>query len=195
MPRLVPALKRKIAGGAICIALSGFVPKITKPAQGATATITARGTFSSGLQVTPAPGRTQAQFGKVVATAETGTFRMTPGGGSTMAGGFSNGGTALCAELAFNAGALRKMDISVVGLKASLTLGTLNGIATGIVDFTTVKAAGPFAGTLTFSPGSAKQTVSLTSVTQDIAVCGGITWHGGKPVGTFSHQVQVIVSF
>ena len=91
--RLKKSISTKILGGAILLTLSGFVPKITRPVQAASATVSASGTFSGGIQITPQAGATVAQFGRIVATAPAGTVRVTPGGGTTAIGGFFNGGT------------------------------------------------------------------------------------------------------
>lgn len=185
-------LKSKIATGAVLVALSGFVPKVTKPVHAATATITASGTFSSGIKLTAG---NNLQFGVMVATDASGSMSISAGGATSTSKAFFNGGTQQAGSVKFAAGAINKVDITVTGQKNSLTLASFNAVKTGTVNLPSIFMTGPFGGTLTFTPGGTTTTVTLTSVTSDLNIGGVVTWNATQPVGTFSQAIKVTVSY
>ena len=177
------------------ICLSGFVPNLSRTVRAGSATINAVGAFTEGITISPAPTAKAVQFGKLVATGSSGTLRILPSGGVSAVNGFVNGGLQQQARLLFQAGASKVINISVTGLQNTLPLGTVAGVASGIVNFSTVKVTGPFAGTKTFTIGSTKQSVALSSTTVDMGIGGAISWGPTRPIGTFNHTVTISVSF
>lgn len=184
----------KYALGAVLVSLSGFVPKISHAPRAASATIKASGSFTSGVKLTVGPNPV-IQLGSIVATAAIGSAGITPAGGTVAIGGFYNGGTQKRATIAFQAGASKVIDVTVTGLKNSITLGTIGGVATGTVNFGQIKITGPFAGTLTFTPAATKRTAGLTNVVGVLGVGALLTWGPVQPIGTFSQTATIVVSF
>lgn len=185
-------LPEKIAIGAVLVGLSGFVPKVTRVAKAATATISASGSFTGGIQVT---AKTNVNFGQVVATAPSGSISITPGGATFVNGAFFNSPTISNGAVVFNAGAAKVMTVQVSGLQKTIPLGTVGGEKTGIVDFATVKVGGPFPGLLTLTTASPNDTVLLTSTTQPVRVGAILSWGAVQPIGTFSQSVVITLTF
>lgn len=185
-------LKRNIAAGAVLVALSGFVPKISKPANAATATIKASGSFTSGLNLTAGAN---LQFGKIVATGPSGSAKITTAGATAVSKAFFNGGVQKEGSFAFLAGALKVVDLTVVGMKNSLTLGSVAGVKTGVVNLESITLGGPLKTAQVFKVATTKQTNTLVSLTADINVGGVVTWGGIAPIGTFSQNVVLTVTF
>ena len=185
-------ISKKVAAGAMLIALSGFVPKVTKPAHAATATITASGTFSSGIKMTAG---NNLQFGVIVATGPTGKVSINTAGATSTSKAFFNGGTQKQGSIAFQAGASKNIDITVTGMKNTLTLGTFGGAKTGTVNLPTVSVGGPYAAAEVFKVATTKNTATLTSTTADLQIGGVITWGATLPIGTFATPLTVTVTF
>lgn len=182
----------KLALGAALVSLSGFVPKITKTVQAATATISASGSFTGGIQIT---AKTNVNFGQVVATASSGSISITPGGGTFVNGAFFNSPTISNGAVVFNAGAAKVMTVEVQGLQKTIPLGTIGGVQTGVVNFATVKVGGPFAGLLTLTTGKLTDTIALTSTTQPVRIGAILSWGAVQPIGTFSQSVRITLTF
>jgi len=186
-------MKKRIAAGAALVALSGFVPQITNNrAQAATATIKASGTFSSGIKMTTG---VNLQFGIFVATGTAGKATIKTGGGTAASKGFFNGGTQKAGTIKFLAGALKKVTMTVTGMKNTLALGTFGGTKTGTVNLPTINIGGPFLAAQVFKIATTSAAVTLTSTTADLNIGGVVTWGAIQPVGTFSQNVKVIVHF
>lgn len=185
-------LPQKLAVGAVMVALSGFIPKPSRVANAATATISASGSFTGGIQVT---AKTNVNFGQIVATAPNGSISITPGGATFVNGAFFNSPTISNGAVVFNAGAAKTMTVAVAGLQNGLTLGTVGGQKTGVVNLGTVKVAGPFAGTMTLTTGMVSDTVALTSTTLPVRVGAILSWGGVQPIGTFAHSVVITLTF
>lgn len=184
-------LKNKVAAGAVLVALSGFVPQISSNrAHAATATISMSGTFTSGIAMTKG---TALQFGIIVATDTGGTAQVKAAGGTSASKAFFNGGTQKAGTIAFKAGASLKVDITVTGMKNTLTLG--GATTTGTVNFPTAKLSGPFAIQTFTAAGTTATSVTLTAKSSDINVGGTVTWNAIQPLGTFSDNVKVVVAF
>jgi hypothetical protein len=194
MPGKSAALLRKYALGAVLVSLSGFVPRISHTVRAASVTIKASGSFTSGVKLTVGPNPI-IQLGSIVATAAIGTAGITPAGGTVAIGGFYNGGTQKRATIAFQAGASKVIDVTVTGLKNNITLGTIGGVATGTVNFGTIKITGPFAGTLTFTPAATKRTANLSNVIGVLGVGALLTWGPVQPIGTFSQTATIVITF
>ncbi len=186
-------LTQKVAAGAILVALSGFVPNVTRQAHAATATISASGTFTGGITLTAG---TNLQFGKMVATANSGKLTVQTGGGTAGSKGFFNTVGATNGTIKFNAGALKVVDITVAGVAKTLALAsTANGGKTGVVNLSTVKIGGPFAAAETFTTAGLKQSATLTSLTTDLNIGGTVTWGAVQPLGSFTQAVAVTVNY
>lgn len=186
-------LTQKVAAGAILVALSGFVPNVTRQAQAATATINASGSFTGGLTMTAG---TNLQFGKMVATQASGKLTVNTAGGTAVSKGFFNTLGATNGTIKFNAGALKAVDFTVAGPQNTLVLAsTANGGKTGVVNLDTVDIGGPIAAPLAFTTGSLKQSATLTSLTTDLAIGGTVTWGAIQPLGSFTQAVRVIANF
>ena len=175
-------LGKKIAAGAMLVALSGFVPKVT--------TINATGSFTTGIKMTAG---NDLQFGVIVPTGASGSVVVTTAGASTPNLAFNNGGIVQPGSIKFSAGASKVVDITVTGLKNSLTLG--GATTAGTVNLPTVVIGGPLATAQTFKIATSKQTNTLNSVTKDLQIGGTVTWNAVSPVGTFNTPIKVIVSF
>ncbi|MEM6781263.1 MAG: DUF4402 domain-containing protein [Pseudomonadota bacterium] len=186
-------LTQKVAAGAILVALSGFVPNVTRQAQAATATITASGSFTGGLTMTAG---TNLQFGKMVATNTGGKLTVNTAGGTVASKGFFNTLGATNGTIKFNAGALKAVDFTVAGPAKTLALAsTANGGKTGVVNLSEIVVAGPIATALTFTTGSLKQSATLTSLTTDLSIGGQVTWGAVQPLGSFTHADRVIANY
>lgn len=185
-------LTKNIAAGAMLVALSGFVPHVTRTARAASASISVTGSFTSGLAMTAGTG---LQFGKIVGTAVSGKVTIKTGGGVSTSKGFFNA-TPKAGSIAFSAGASKKVDITVTGMKTDLTLvATANGGNTGTVTLTDVKVAGPFAVKTYTTADTTDTSVTLTDKTADLAIGGTIAWKDPIPLGAFSETITVTISF
>lgn len=185
-------IKTKIAAGAMMVALSGFVPKVTRPVHAATATISASGTFSSGITLTA--GNNLA-FGKMVATAITGSFSVDVDNATT-GDAFTNGGTVAAGSVLAAFGAALAIDVTVTGFAKSIALTGAG--ATGSVSLSTIKLSGPFTATtptLTFKAATTKVASSILGVTKDLSVGGQIKWDGTVPVGAFTQAIKIVMSY
>lgn len=185
-------LSKRIAAGMALVALSGFVPKITKPVHAATATISATGTFTSGIKLTAG---NNLEFGVIVPTGANGSVAISTAGVTTVSKAFINGGAPTNGTMKFAAGASKVVDITVVGLKNTLTLGSFGGAKTGTVNLPTVTIGGPLTTAQVFKIATTKQTNTLNSTTADIAIGGIVTWNGVAPIGTFATPITVTIAF
>lgn len=186
-------LTKKIAAGAALVALSGFVPKMSKPAQAASASINVLGSFTSGLKMTAG---NDIKFGIIVPTTGNGQATVKTGGTFVSTDGFQNGGAPANGSIKFQAGALKAVDMTMAGLKATLTLGaTANGGKTGTVNLPTVSVNGPYAAAEVFKIATTKNTVTLTSTTADLVLGGVVTWGATAPIGTFTTPITLTINY
>lgn len=187
-------LNKKIAAGAILVALSGFVPKVTKPAHAVTATISASGTFSSGLKLTAG---NDLNFGIIVATAGSGKMTVNPGGGTATSNAFFNNAAQQDGSILFEAGAAKTVDITVTGMANSLALSSFNSTTAGTVNLPTIKVQGPWntTGTITFKAATTTASTTLTNTTGDLSIGGVVTWGAAAPVGSFSVPISVAIAY
>lgn len=186
-------LTQKVAAGAILVALSGFVPNVSRQAQAATATISASGTFTGGITMSAG---TNLVFGKMVATAAAGKLSVTTGGGTAATNGFFNTLGATNGSFKFQAGALKAVDFTIAGVQKTLALAsTANGGKTGVVNLSTVKINGPFAAAETFTTGALTNSATLTSTTADILVGGAVTWGATQPLGSFTQALTLTANY
>ena len=183
---------KNIAAGAILVALSGFVPKVSRPAHAASATVKVSGTFSSGLKMTAGQ---PVLYGVIVPTDANGKVTIKATGGTAISKAFFNGGVQQAGSIKFSAGASKLVDITVAGLKNSLTLGSFGGAKTGTVNLPTAVISGPLKTAQTFKITATKQSNTLNSTTKDLNIGSVVTWNAVQPIGTFSQTLTVTVSF
>lgn len=184
---------RMVAASAIIITLSGFVPNLSRPAKAATATISASGSFTGGVTLSAG---TNLVFGKVVATNPGGLLDVSTGGFAGGAGGFFNTVGATNGSIKFNAGALKVINLSMVGPANTLALAsTANGGKTGVVNLERVTVGGPFTSKAQFNTVVSTLTRTLTSTTADLNIGGRIGWGAVLPLGSFTQAITLTVSY
>lgn len=181
------------AASAVIVTLSGFLPNPSRPVYAATATISASGSFTGGVTLTAGAN---LFFGKMVATNASGLLDIATSGVTAVIGGFFNTVGATNGTIKFNAGALKAIDMTIVGPANSIPLGsTANGGKTGIVNLERVTVGGPFTSKAQFNTGALKATRTLTSLTVDMNIGGRVSWGAVQPLGTFTQAISLTVSY
>lgn len=192
--------------GAALVALSSFVPQpFMQQANAAATTINVNGSFVTGVQLSLL---TNVNFGKVLATAPTGTVQLKETGALTgLVGAKSISGKAAGSIKATFANSTAAFNITVAGFKTAfaLTAATGGGAGpSGNVTYNKLLLGGSaldaqviiVSGGGGAAAGSGKGTAGAAATSaKNIDVGARVAFTGGAPVGQFSFPTVVTMAY
>jgi hypothetical protein len=192
-------MKSKAAGGAALVALSGFIPQplVTNHAQAASAKISVKGSFISGIKISAIK---DAVFGSNIATAANGKLVLSSANVVTPSKGVHIGGSPASGQFKFTAASTTpSVDITVAGLGA-MTLGaTAGGVAavgTAKLAKITLDKIGATATLTDGGGGTAKSAnYDITATKATIQVGGEVTWGATPPIGAFAEEITLTIAY
>jgi hypothetical protein len=182
------------------VSLSGFVPVplIVHTARAASATISFQGSLITGVQIGPG---INVQFGKLVATGPNGSMIINPGGGFGSTKGVTAGGAPQAGSFTFKAvNSTGPIDVTVKGLGPVTLAATPGGggpVGTAKLSKVIIGGIGPAPLVMTATAGgvATAKNYGLSTKNGPMEIGIGVTWGAVQPIGSFTQQIIMRVTF
>lgn len=190
--------KRNLLAGPLLVSLSGFVPvPLWNSARAASASISLTGSFITGVKI--APG-INVQIGQIAVTGVNGSIIISPAGVLTPSKAVTAGGAIQAGSFIFTAVGTVPVDVTAKGLGAlTLTpsIGGLGPVGTAKLNQVIIDGIGaaPLVLTDNGAGSDTAQNYNITTKNGPIDIGLQLTWGAVQPIGAFTQQIVLTVSF